>query len=308
MKALKHHKEKIWLAAKIIFLVLAVFFLARYFILNISDISDIDQYIDWRVFALSILIFIVHKLTLAGLWHYITILGGVRIKPSDAVTAYLYSVLGKYIPGKVFMLLARFPAYKRAGTSLSKVTVCFLLEAVCTILGAVILFIASLFFFPNNLLSGYEPLIAILIAVLFVCMHPKVINFLLRGLERLTKKENLQLSMTYMQMLKVSLLFVLNWLVVGIGYYMLATSVYPVPASELLYTAGIFAISTTIGILAIIAPSGIGVREAIMILGLGLIMPQPYAVMIAVMARLWTTAGEMIVILAAFIVSKVRNK
>ena len=32
-----------------------------------------------------------------------------------AITAYLYSILGKYIPGKVFMLLARIPAYEEEG-------------------------------------------------------------------------------------------------------------------------------------------------------------------------------------------------
>ena len=54
------------------------------------------------------------------------------------------------------MLLARVPLYERGGVPIRKVTVCFFLENICTLLGAAFLFLISLFFFPNDLLNDYK--------------------------------------------------------------------------------------------------------------------------------------------------------
>ena len=85
---------------------------------------------------------------------------------------------------------------------------------------------------------------------------------------------------------------------------MLTCSIYPLPVSQFLYAAGIYGISCIIGILAIFAPSGIGVREGIMVLGLGLVMPSEYAVIISIVSRLWMSVSELILIGIAFVVNK----
>ena len=143
-----------------------------------------------------------------------------------------------------------------------------------------------------------------LVVAFFICINPKIINFFLKYLGKLFKKDNLQIPITYSQMLKVVGLFILNWLIVGLGFYMLTCSIYPLPVSQFLYAAGIYGISCIIGILAIFAPSGIGVREGIMVLGLGLVMPSEYAVIISIISRLWMSVSELILIGIAFVVNK----
>ena len=106
-------------------------------------------------------------------------------------------------------------------------------------------------------------------------------------------------------MIKVVLMFIGNWVIVGVGFYMLTCSIYPIPMSEMLYSAGIFGLSCIIGILAIFAPSGLGVREGILVLGLGLIMPEEYAVLISIVSRLWMTVSELALIGIAFVVNQV---
>ena len=299
-------KQKILKWLKIIFLTLVAVFLIRYFRNNIEDIRALDFKLDWKVFALSMLFYFVYKITLASLWHYITYLNEGAIKYTDAVVAYLYSILGKYIPGKVFMLAARIPPYERAGVKISKVTICFLLENVCTLLGAAFLFLVSLFFFPNEVLSDYKFITVGLVVAFFICIHPKIINWGLGIVGKLTKKD-LNIPMTYPQMLKVVVLFILNWLIVGTGFYMLVVSLYPVPMNELFYVAGVYGLSAIIGILAIFTPSGLGVREGIIALGLALVMPSEYVVIISIISRLWATVAELILIAAAFIITKIRE-
>ena len=304
---IKINKDKVLRALKIIFGVLVVVFLAWYFRKNWDEFSEKIMNVNIGVFVFSMLFYFVYKITLASLWHYITKINGCSIKYEKAVTSYLYSILGKYIPGKVFMLAARLTYYKEEDAPLAKVTVCFFIENVCTLLGAAMLFIVSLFFFPNDLLEQYKWVTVVLIAAFFVVIHPKVINFFLRILGKLFKKD-LQIPMKYSQMLKVVLLFVGNWLIVGFGFYILTKSIYPaVGLNELLFCAGIWGVSAIMGILAIFAPSGLGVREGIIMAGLMLIMPEGDAAVVSVVSRLWQTIPELVLVALAFVYSRIRK-
>lgn len=304
---IKINKDKLLKALKITFGVLVVVFLAWYFRKNWDEFSEKIMNVNIGIFIVSMLFYFVYKITLASLWHYITKINGCSIKYEKAVTSYLYSILGKYIPGKVFMLAARLTYYKEEDAPLSKVTVCFFIENVCTLLGAAMLFIVSLFFFPNELLENYKWLTLLLIAAFFVCIHPKIINFVLRLIGKIFKK-NLEIPMKYSQMLKVVLLFIGNWLIVGFGFFILTKSIYPaVEWSQLLYCAGIWGVSAIMGILAIFAPSGLGVREGIIVAGLMLIMPQSDAMVISVVSRLWQTIPELLLVVMAFVYSRIRK-
>ena len=58
------------------------------------------------------------------------------------------------------------------------------------------LFIVSLFFFPNDLLKDYMWVTIALIIAFFVCINPKIINFFLKILGKLFKKD-LSIPMKY---------------------------------------------------------------------------------------------------------------
>lgn len=294
--------------AKYIFIILVVFFLVRYFYVNIDSYKNLDVELNWGVFAVSVLFYFVYKIMLASLWHYMTWMNKVSIPYGQAITAYLCSILGKYIPGKVFMLLARVPAYEEKGVKFSKVAICFLIENVCTLLGAAFLFLVSLFFFPNELLNEYMWLSVLLVICFFICINPKILNFFLRIMEKFSKKKDLQIPMSYGDMLKVVVLFILNWTVLGGGMYLLTCSIFPVPAEQFLYVSGIYGLSRIIGILAVFAPSGIGVSEGILLLGLSLIMPEEYAMIISIISRLWVTVAELSLVGLAYLAKAVKKR
>lgn len=301
------NSNRILTVCKAVFGVLAAGFIVWYFVQNREEFSSTLANVNIGVFVFSMLFYFIYKLTLASLWHYITKINGCSIKYEKAVTGYLYSILGKYIPGKVFMLAARLAYYKEEEAPLSKVTVCFFIENVCTLLGAAMLFIVSLFFFPNELLENYKWTTFLLIAAFFIVIHPRIINLILKLVGKLLRKK-LEIPMKYSQMIKVVLLFIANWLIIGTGFYILAKSICPtLELSQLLFCAGIWGVSAIIGILAIFAPSGLGVREGIIVAGLMLIMPQNEAVVISVVSRLWQTVPELLLVLGAFVYSRIKN-
>ncbi len=303
----KFDKRLILKICRILFGTLVAVFLVWYFAKNRDEFSETIRNVDIGIFLFSMLFYFVYKYTLASLWHYITRINGCAIGYEKAVTSYLYSILGKYIPGKVFMLAARLAYYKEEDAPLARVTVCFFIENVCTLLGAAMLFIVSLLFFPNSLLQDYKWMTLLLIAAFFVCIHPRIINFFLGIIGKLFRKD-LSIPMRYSDMLKVVLLFIGNWLIIGVGFFILTRSIYPdVGLSHLLFCAGIWGVSAIMGILAVFAPSGLGVREGIIVAGLMLIMPESDAMVISVVSRLWQTIPELLLVALAFLWSRIRR-
>lgn len=307
----KAKRKKITSFAKSIFLILVVFFMYRFFKKNINDIKDANISINVLTFFSSLCIYFIYKTTQAFLWHYITKLDHCSIGTLKAVTTYLYSTLGKYIPGKVFVLAARFPAYEEQGIPLRKVTICFLLENLCTLFGAGFLFVISLFFFENQIVSDYKFIIIIAIILFFICINPKIINFFLGYLEKITGKKDMVIEISYLNMIKIVVLFILNWIISGIAFYMLVNSFIPIPYTKMLYVGGVFGLAVTIGFFAIFAPSGIGVREAVMIFGFTTmtnLMSPGMAGVIAVVSRLWVSLSELILIFISFVINYILTK
>jgi uncharacterized membrane protein YbhN (UPF0104 family) len=78
----------------------------------------------------------------------------------------------------------------------------------------------------------------------------------------------------------------------GIGFYLFIQSVYPVSSDQILFLTGALAFSNTLGMIALFAPSGLGVREGSLVYILSGVMPGPVAVIISVLTRIWMTLIE----------------
>ncbi|MGZ3524219.1 MAG: hypothetical protein ACXU9L_05455, partial [Thermodesulfobacteriota bacterium] len=106
------------------------------------------------------------------------------------------------------------------------------------------------------------------------------------------KREPISLSITYSQILGVLFVCILSWIVGGVGFYLFVASVYPVSSQYLLFLTGALAASSMLGLMAIFAPSGLGVREGALVYLLSFLMATPIAVIISVLTRIWMTLIE----------------
>jgi uncharacterized membrane protein YbhN (UPF0104 family) len=61
-----------------------------------------------------------------------------------------------------------------------------------------------------------------------------------------------------------------------------------------------------VGILAVFAPSGLGVREAILAIFLNQVMPTSVALVVSVATRLWLTVIELLAAGACYLVARFR--
>lgn len=294
-------------AAKAVFMAAVLFFLGRYIYANFEDLRKMELSLHGGMLALSVFIFVVYKVNLWLLWHRITIKNLGAIGYEKSFVSWFYSLLGKYIPGKVFFLGARLYYYHLEGVSKKNISFCFILENLCTLLGAAFLFVFSLVFIDNPLLAQYRPYVIALLLLFFIGVHPAVMTFFINLPLRVLKKKPVVLPIRYRDILQLVLMFIVNWLIVGAGFYVLVYAIYPIELEYIFYVSGAFGLAVIIGILSLFAPSGIGVREGVMIFALSLIMPESTAVLVSIVSRLWMTFTELLLIGAAFVYSKVRR-
>ncbi len=70
---------------------------------------------------------------------------------------------------------------------------------------------------------------------------------------------------------------------------------------------GSFTLSQDLGVLAIFAPSGLGVREGSIALLLNQFLPLGEALLISFLARIWTVLSEIILFLIIYSYSRIIN-
>ena len=299
-------KKNIIRVVKILFMVAVVFFTTKYIIDNFNDLKNTPVSLNIPLFILSVFVFFLYKLYNAILWHYITVKNNCSINIVKAVISWGYSQLGKYIPGKVFYLGARLYYYNEEGKSNKKVTFSFFIENICTLLAASFTLLIAMLFVNIPVFNDYKLINIGLLVLFFIMVNPRILEFLINFGLKILKKPPVVISMSYKDMLVIVLHFILNWLVLGIGFFLLVNSMYPIGIENFFYLSGSFAFSSMMGILAIIAPSGIGVREFFLSETLKYIIDATGTVfVIVVVSRIWVTIAELFAVLLSFIAAKV---
>jgi hypothetical protein len=93
--------------------------------------------------------------------------------------------------------------------------------------------------------------------------------------------------------------YVLFWLLTGVGFSLLVTSLHPVSLSSWPPLMAAFCMAWTVGFLAFLTPAGLGIREGALALFLSPLLPAPVPSVIALLARVWWTVAEGILIAVA---------
>jgi glycosyltransferase 2 family protein len=185
------------------------------------------------------------------------------------------------------------------------------IELITKLAAGILVFSVSLLFWRDSsaigsLLSG--PLVDILgvtsILALLIVLHPRVLNGLLNLALRSLKRDPVQLTLRYSDILFVTLAWCASWLVVGCAFYVLLLALWPdAPLVALPICIGIYAIAWDIGFVSIVTPSGLGVREAAIVglFALALPLPAGMATVIALLSRFVSTIAEIVCVSIAYL-------
>jgi len=244
---------------------------------------------------LSTLIFAFSYFIQIWAWYLITLRLGIAISWGETLEGWFTSQLGKYLPGKIWLLLGRFTYYESRGKSKKIISVALYFETVTLLVAAGLIFLGTFSFFREMgpFYSGKQSWWLILLCLFaFIFLHPWVLQKILNWFLLKFKRDPISLSISYPNILWILIVCIFVWVVEGFGFYLFIDSITPVSEKYILFLTGALAISTTLGLIAIFAPSGLGVREGALVYLLSLMMATPVAVVISILTRLWMTLIE----------------
>jgi uncharacterized membrane protein YbhN (UPF0104 family) len=218
--------------------------------------------------------------------------GGVTVK--QAIISTGLPIFGKYIPGKIWLILGRAVYVSEISKLNVKVISWISLISQGFTLFVGIIIGGVLLSFSNNLktygwtIFGGLLLLSILI---FSGYLPKLINWVLRKLGR---NEFAGKPLTLHQALAVLPWYLFTWSSWSLGFWLLANAITGNWQSwEIL---SVFPLSASLGIMAILMPGGLGVREGVIIGILTLFGTSlELALAISIAQRVWFLFGEVFI-------------
>jgi len=286
-------------AISAVLFLLVLFFILKYLYKNLFALKDFS-------FNINIFHFII-SLTTIWFWLFISsfifhliikkIVPEAKLKESLAVWSASY--LGTYIPGKVGVLAFRIMHYKQMNVSPVKTGYGFFVETVLSVLSSCFLVLLSMFFTNFSFVREYLPLLVFLFILLFLSVHPKLIGIYAKIYFKYIRKEtqNHVSPYTYFFFVEVVMLHLIKWVCIGLGIFILINSVTELEWRYLPFITGLYAAAAILGMLAFFAPSGLGVVEGVMIIGLKTIISNSLAGAISILIRIWKMVGEISFIL-----------
>lgn len=218
---------------------------------------------------------------------------------------YAKAWMARYIPGTIAWLSGKVILATGLGISKSRLTAATLAE-LGTQVAAVSAISIALMSFDSRLekiISGPLKIIPIvLIALLLISLIPKNFNRLMAFAYRLVfrKTPSEELAINAKAAWRAFLLYNIGAFLSGAVYYYLAVSIsVDVTPEDFFYIVGASNIAGVIGMLTPLVPSGLGTRDASMLLLLSAILPKEIALAITVASRLWTAIIDVLFLILA---------
>jgi uncharacterized membrane protein YbhN (UPF0104 family) len=189
---------------------------------------------------------------------------GSRLSLPEAWRINFIGQLAKYVPGSIWPVLAQSELGADRGIPRSRSALSVLLcYAVMTCSGALVA-AATLPFATAGSVAQYF-WVLFLIPAGVVLLSPPVLNRLLGLVLRLMRQPALLQGVSYRGLARTMAWAVAGWACNGGMVYVLMRELAGVRQGTLLVSVGAYSLSWAIGFLAVFAPAGAGVREAVMV-------------------------------------------
>lgn len=229
----------------------------------------------------------------------------INITNQLAIYSHGISVFAKYIPGKVWVILGRASIVSERTSSLSILSTISLKEQLVYLLTGLIVSLFAVVWLPLNPL--YSLFVGITALALGLFLFSRIIHqLILRIIKQLFKKQLDIPHVTIREALPMLKSILAYWFFWSFGFYLLVLAMHP-GASVIITFA--FPLSVCYGLLAIIVPGGIGVRESIIVFFLTSAgMDTSFSITVSLLQRLWFISGEIFIFgLAIFMKNKIHS-
>ena len=288
--------RRAWLA---VFLVLALSYALHY---SIGQAGRLDKALHFSPFYVIAIIAaqLVFWLIYSVLWRRLIICVAFKdITLWESFRQLNLLNIGKYLPGKIWGVIARGASLSDKGVTATSAIVATCIEQTLVLHSAVV--VSAILF--ASLHPSWATTTPALLSMMTLGLGSLLLKFafqlylyLIKPNANVIDAQEIRLVSTFTY-LKFALGHCLGWIVNGVLFASIYHAFFDVsPTLQLLYNLILAnTIGVTLGFLAIFAPGGIGVREAATSGILTLVMPFEDAVMLAVLFRLWLLLTDILV-------------
>lgn len=284
-----------------IFVYVSLAFLIIYLIRN-DEIEKI-RISNFNYFYISITLLFLTFLINPFRWWLINRFTGHYISYSLALRSTGFSIFGKYIPGKVWMVLGKASIVSRN----SKHSITDLLNnsfysQILGIISGLLFGLPFLFRFNSTwFVAIYFVLIFLL---LFIAYNGIPFSWIPARFKKIKERFTALHSLSFKQVNILLITFISEWILLGIGFLYLYRSITDVNPGFELSTISLFPFSSVLGILAIFTPGGLGIREGVLAYLMELIrLEDDKSITIAAASRIWFLFGEVFIFLIGVLIA-----
>ena len=280
--------EKRWYSR---ILLLAVLLGVSYYIFTaINDLTQLDYHINWIYLCLSFFFTLVAYLVQLGIWLFLARSFGIKVSFLAAANAWNLSQLGKYLPGKIGLLLIRMNIHSEVPKRV--IAVATGVEFITAMASACFLVLISIVFIPGWPSSSLRWIALILAFLCFIILYPPILKTLTNWTFKLIKREPLNDMPSYILLLKLVGVNILVGLPYGLGLFFAFNCFYPIGWNYFFIITAVYYAAALIGVAAIFAPAGIGVREGIVFLILPALISRSVVIFATILTRIIITIAE----------------
>lgn len=232
---------------------------------------------------------------------------GYPIGFGQAQVAWGQPLLARYVPGSVLYVLGRVLLSERAGVPRKVSIASIVYEQAISATSAIV--VAAYFIIRHPDLQGVPErwAVLLLIPLAIVLLHPRVFGPIANRVLRAFGREPLPAVISLRGILALVVFYSLNWVVVAFGIYSIARSVTDIPFNDVLLVGSAQAIGYFAALVTLIAPAGLGVRDAAFAWAVKAAVPgRSFAVgsLIAIAVRGVMTVAELIYVAAVTAVGR----
>ena len=282
----------------IVFYALLLIFLALY--LRSIDFSQLAHLqLNWWYLALASVLALTKNFVGTFTWFVILRSLGARDLHLQRPLIYVYAKawLGRYIPGTAPWILGKIYFASQHGIAKQKLAVSSLLEGGLQIVTMLVFSLALLVFDSrlDVLGSGFKVLMLAVAVTGIVVLTPPVYNRLVNFAYKLMRGKSIDAEnrASRKTIFQGAMLYLADAVINGLSLFFIAKAVDPSLAySNIIFAMGAGSLAGAASMLAVFAPSGLGVREGIQLVLFSLIMPKELALAVTVITRLWSVGVD----------------
>lgn len=313
-RRIKKYKESLKLLAQLLVVVVIGWLMFERLQAGFYQAVNEASLTSWQIFV-SIIFFTLAVLVSGVLWSKIIRQldpSFRRINITEAIRVHTVSWLLKYIPGQVGTLLSKMAWGSSNEISKKTVASSLLYENIFLASSSVILSIPVIGFSVLRDFGADVGLLLPLIMALAVLplLIPGVLIFAVNIVFKLLKKKPFDQRhvLAGKQILQNQLLYLVPRIINGIGFVLIVSLFYEPSLFESIQLIGAYALAGIIGILAVFVPSGLGVREAVIIIVAGPIIGADLAAAAAIIARFSASLADVMLAFIYFIIRRTHGK